>query len=148
VNSSLTAHDIFVKVLRYTAVLALVIAVVGGTVGFLVVGVDGLWSALIATAVAVVFSAITAASMILAIRFDLMAFFGIVMGAWLLKLVIFIVALFLLRDQPFLHPIVFYITLIASILGTFAIDAVVVLGSRVGYVSDSVLPTRPSGDDV
>jgi len=142
VNSTVTAHDIFVKVLKFTAVLALVVAVVGGTIGYLVAGPDGLVSALVATAVAIVFSAITAASMVLAIRFDLMLFFGIVMGAWLLKLVIFIVALFALRDQPFIDPIVFYVTLIASIIGTFAIDAVVVLGSRVGYVSDTILPAK------
>ena len=141
-NSTVTAHDIFVKVLKFTAVLALVVAVVGGTIGYLVAGPDGLVSALVATAVAIVFSAITAASMVLAIRFDLMLFFGIVMGAWLLKLVIFIVALFALRDQPFIDPIVFYVTLIASIIGTFAIDAVVVLGSRVGYVSDTILPAK------
>jgi len=142
VNSTVTAHDIFVKVLKFTAVLALVVAVVGGTIGYLVACPDGLASALVATAVAIVFSAITAASMVLAIRFDLMLFFGIVMGAWLLKLVIFIVALFALRDQPFIDPIVFYVTLIASIIGTFAIDAVVVLGSRVGYVSDTILPAK------
>jgi hypothetical protein len=142
VNSTVTAHDIFVKVLKFTAVLALVVAVVGGTIGYLVAGADGLVSALVATAVAIVFSAITAASMVLAIKFDLMVFFGIVMGAWLLKLVIFIIALFALRDQPFIDPMVFYFTLIASILGTFAIDAVVVLGSRVGYVSDTVLPSK------
>jgi len=142
VNSTVTAHDIFVKVLKFTAVLALVVAVVGGTIGYLVAGADGLVSALVATAVAIVFSAITAASMVLAIKFDLMVFFGIVMGAWLLKLVIFIIALFALRDQPFIDPMVFYFTLIASILGTFAIDAVVVLGSRVGYVSDTILPSK------
>ena len=142
----MTANDIFVKVLRYTAILAIAVAVVGGLVGYLTVGPEGLYSALVATAVAVLFSAITAASMILAIRFDLMAFFGIVMGAWLLKLIIFIAVLFLLRDQPFLHPIVFYVTLIVSILGTFAIDAVVVLGSRVGYVDEQILPAKPHED--
>jgi hypothetical protein len=146
VNSSLSANDIFVRVLKYTAILAIAVAVVGGLVGFLTVGSSGLVSALIATAVAVLFSAITAASMILAIRFDLTAFFAIVMGAWLLKLVIFIAVLFLLRDQPFLHPIVFYITLIVSILGTFTIDAIVVMGSRVTYVNESVLPAKKTGE--
>ena len=139
-NSSVTAHDIFVRVLKYTAVLAIALAVLGGVIGFLVVGVNGLISALVATVVAVLFSAITAASMVLAIRRDLTGFFIIVMGGWLLKLVVFIVVLFALKDQPFLHPIVFYVMLVVSILGTFVIDAVVVLRSRVGYVSESVLP--------
>lgn len=130
------------KVLKYTAVLAIVLVVLGGAVGFLVVGINGLISALVATVVAVLFSAITAASMVLAIRRDITGFFIIVMGGWLLKLVVFIVVLFALKDQPFLHPIVFYVMLIVSILGTFAIDAVVVLRSRVGYVSDTVLPAQ------
>jgi hypothetical protein len=144
-SSSLTANDIFVRVLRSTGVLALVLAVGGGVVGYLVAGSEGLVSALIATAVAVLFSAITVVTMIVAIRFELMAFFGIVMGAWLVKLVVFIAALFLLRDQPFIDPIVFYLVLVVSIVGTVTIDALIVMRSRVTHVDASVLPEQSDG---
>lgn len=137
------ARPIFVQVLRYTAVLALVIAVVGGGVGYLVAGSDGLWSALLGTALAVVFAAITAASMLVAIRFELAAFFGIVMGAWLLKLVIFIALLLLVRDQPFVNDVVLFLSLVVSIVGTLAIDALVVVRGRLSHVSDATLPAAP-----
>ncbi|GAA0959679.1 hypothetical protein [Frigoribacterium faeni] len=137
------ARPIFVQVLRYTAVLALVIAVVGGGVGYLVAGADGLWSALLGTALAVVFAAITAASMLVAIRFELAAFFGIVMGAWLLKLVIFIALLLLVRDQPFVNDVVLFLSLVVSIVGTLAIDALVVVRGRLSHVSDATLPAAP-----
>ncbi|MDY0892877.1 hypothetical protein [Frigoribacterium sp. CFBP9030] len=137
------ARSIFVQVLRYTAVLALVIAVVGGGAGYLAAGTDGLYSALLGTALAVLFAGITAASMLVAIRFELAAFFGIVMGAWLLKLVIFIVLLVLVRDQPFVNDVVLFLSLVVSIIGTLAIDALVVVRGRLSHVSDASLPPAP-----
>ena len=137
------ARSIFVQVLRYTAVLALVIAVVGGGAGYLAAGTDGLYSALLGTALAVLFAGITAASMLVAIRFELAAFFGIVMGAWLLKLVIFIVLLVLVRDQPFVDDVVLFLSLVVSIIGTLAIDALVVVRGRLSHVSDATLPPAP-----
>jgi hypothetical protein len=137
------ARSIFVQVLRYTAILALVIAVVGGGAGYLAAGTDGLWSALLGTGLAVLFAGITAASMLVAIRFELAAFFGIVMGAWLLKLVIFIALLVLVRDQPFVDDVVLFLSLVVSIVGTLAIDALVVVRGRLSHVSDATLPPAP-----
>jgi hypothetical protein len=143
-SSALTANDIFTRVLRYTGLLAVALLIVGGLVGFLVAGTNGLWSAVAAAAVAVVFSAITVGSMILAIRQDLTWFFAIVMGSWLLKFVAFVIVLLLLRDQPFIDPIVFFLTLVVALVGTAAIDAIVVMRSRVAYVSETILPPAPS----
>jgi hypothetical protein len=137
------ARSIFVQVLRYTAILALVIAVVGGGAGYLAAGTDGLWSALLGTGLAVLFAGITAASMLVAIRFELAAFFGIVMGAWLLKLVIFIALLVLVRDQSFVDDVVLFLSLVVSIVGTLAIDALVVVRGRLSHVSDATLPPAP-----
>lgn len=134
------ANKIFSRVLKYTGVLALVLAVVGGTIGYLVDGSNGLISALLGTAVAVVFAGITAGSLIAAIKFDIIAFFGIVMGSWLLKMVLFIIALVLLRDQPFINTIVLFIAMIAAIVGSVGIDALVVYRARMAYVSDVALP--------
>jgi len=139
----MNARSIFTKILTYTGLLALVIAVVGGGLGYAFAGSDGLWSALVGVALAVVFAGITAASMLVAIRFRLAAFFGIVMGAWLLKLVIFVVLLVLVKDQPFVNDIVLFLALVVSIVGTLAIDALVVVRGRLGNVSDAVLPPAP-----
>ena len=139
----MNASSIFTQILKYTGALALVIAVVGGGLGYLFAGTDGLWSALVGVGLAILFAAITAASMLVAIRFTLGAFFGIVMGAWLLKLVIFIVLLVLLRDQPFVDDVVLFLTLVVSIIGTLAVDALVVVRGRLSYVSDATLPPAP-----
>jgi hypothetical protein len=101
--------QILTKVLKYTGLLAVLLIVVGGTIGFLVDGTDGLVSVLLGTAVAILFSAVTAASMIVAVKFQLAAFFGIVMGSWLLKMVLFIVALLVLRDLSFINPVALFI---------------------------------------
>jgi hypothetical protein len=139
----MNARLIFTKILTYTGFLALAIAVVGGGLGWALAGTDGLWSALVGVALAVVFAGITAASMLIAIRFRLAAFFGIVMGAWLLKLVIFVVLLVLVKDQPFVDDVVLFLALVVSIIGTLAIDALVVVRGRLGNVSDAVLPPAP-----
>lgn len=139
----MNASSIFTQILKYTGALALVIAVVGGGLGYLFAGTDGLWSALVGVGLAILFAAITAASMLVAIRFTLGAFFGIVMGAWLLKLVIFIVLLVLLRDQPFVNDVVLFLALVVSIIGTLAVDALVVVRGRLSYVSDATLPPAP-----
>ena len=139
----MNASSIFTQILKYTGALALVIAVVGGGLGYLFAGTDGLWSALVGVGLAILFAAITAASMLVAIRFTLGAFFGIVRGAWLLKLVIFIVLLVLLRDQPFVDDVVLFLALVVSIIGTLAVDALVVVRGRLSYVSDATLPPAP-----
>jgi hypothetical protein len=139
----MNASSIFTQILKYTGALALVIAVVGGGLGYVFAGTDGLWSALVGVGLAILFAAITAASMLVAIRFTLGAFFGIVMGAWLLKLVIFIVLLVVLRDQPFVNDVVLFLALVVSIIGTLAVDALVVVRGRLSYVSDATLPPAP-----
>jgi hypothetical protein len=140
--------QILTKVLKYTGLLAVLLVVVGGTIGYLAAGSDGLISVLLGTAVALAFSAVTAVSMIIAIKFEIAAFFGIVMGSWLLKMVLFIIALVLLRDQSYINTIALFISLVVAIVGTVAIDTFVVTKSRMSYVSDVVLPVPDKRDDV
>lgn len=134
------AKKILTEVLKYTGLLAVAIAVIGGGLGYYFASTDGLISALIGTALAVLFASITAASIIGAMRFDIAAFFGIVMGAWLLKIVVFIVILALLRDAPFVQTMVLFLTVIAGAVGTMLIDVIVVFRSRLGYASNVTLP--------
>jgi hypothetical protein len=137
------ARKILTTVLRYTGILAVAIAVIGGGLGYVFAGTDGLISALIGTVLAVLFASITAGSIIGAMRFDIAAFFGIVMGAWLLKIVVFIVILALLRDAPFVQTMVLFLTVIAGAVGTMLIDVIVVFKSRLGYASNVGLPNAP-----
>lgn len=141
----MSAVPIFKRILLYGGILAVAIAIVGCTIGFFVAGGIGVVSALVGTVMAVVFLGITAASIVVAsgvAKGDLLsvAYFGIVMGAWLLKFVLFIVLIFLLRDQPWIQTQVLFGTVVAAVIGTLVVDVVVIARSRLPYVSDISLP--------
>jgi hypothetical protein len=141
-----TAAPVLKKILRYGAILAIAIAVIGSVIGWFTVGGVGVVSALVGTAMAVVFLAITALSILIASRYSLGAFFGIVLGAWLLKFIIFLVLIFVLKDQPWLDTTVMFLSIVAAVVGTLVVDVVVVARSRMSYVSDVELPGS-DGDD-
>ncbi len=98
-------------------------------------------SAVIGTLMAVVFMGITAASILLANRFassDVFVgvFFGIVLGGWLLKFLVFIVLVVVLRDAPWLNPTVLFLSLVAGVIASLVVDVLVVSKSRMPYASD------------
>lgn len=135
-----SAVPVLKKILVWGGMLAAVVVVGGSIVGYLVAGWTGVTSALIGTAMAVVFLAITAFSIVIASRFGVGAFFGIVMGAWLLKFVLFLVLIFLLKDQPWIQPAILFLCVVVAVVGTLVVDVVVIAKSRMPYVSDIVLP--------
>ena len=146
-----TSVPVLRKILVYGAFLALGIMVVGAIVGGLVAGPTGVVSALVGTVMSVVFMGITAGSILLANRFAgteaaIGAFFGIVMGGWLLKFVVFLVLMFVLRGQPWIEPVVLLLSIIAGVIGSLVVDMVVVMKSRMPYASDVTLPKAPSDD--
>lgn len=143
----MTAAPVLKKVLLYGAILAVAIAVIGSVIGSMTVGPIGVTSALIGTAMALVFLGITALSILIAGKYNIAAFFGIVMGAWLLKFVLFLVLIFLLKDQPWIHTQVLFLSIVAAVVGTLVVDVVVIARSRMPYVSDVTLPGEGSGDD-
>ena len=124
------------RTLTYGFAFAAAIAVVGGVIGLLVAGPIAAWSAVIGAVMAGVFLGITALSILIAVRFDIVAFFGIVLGAWLLKFVAFIVAALALRDQPWINPTALFLSLIAGVISSLVVDVVVVMKTRMPYVSD------------
>lgn len=137
------SKNVFVRVLVYGAILAAGIAVVGGVIGYLNAGTPGLISALVGTAMAVVFLGITAATMLLSSRLEMAAFFGVVMGAWLLKFVVFIVLVILMRDQPWVEPTVLFLAVVAGVVGTLLVDVVVIVTSRIPYADVSLPEHAP-----
>ena len=124
------------RTLAYGFAFAAAIAVVGGVIGLLVAGPIAAWSAVIGAVMAGVFLGITALSILIAVRYDIVAFFGIVLGAWLLKFVAFIVVALALRDQPWINPTALFLSLIAGVISSLVVDVVVVMKTRMPYVSD------------
>lgn len=122
--------------LIYGFVFAGLIAVVGAIIAGLLVGPVGVWSSIIGAAMAAVFLGITAASILIAVRFDIVAFFGIVLGAWLLKFILFIVLALSLRGQPWINTLALFLTMIVGVVASLVVDVVVVMKTRMPYVSD------------
>lgn len=146
-----TSNPVLRKALTWGGVLAGVIAIVSAALGFVFDGTSGLVSGLIGTLMAVVFMGITAASILVANRFaasDLFvgAFFGIVLGGWLLKFVVFIVLVVVLRDAAWLNPTVLFLSLVAGVIASLVVDVLVVAKSRIPYASDVQLPKPPADD--
>ena len=146
-----TSNPVLRRALAWGGLLAGVVLIVSGILGFVFAGVEGLVSAFVGTLMAVVFMGITAASILLANRFassDLFvgAFFGIVLGGWLVKFIVFIVLVVVLRDAPWLNPTVLFLSLVAGVIASLVVDVLVVSKSRMPYASDVELPKAPSDD--
>jgi hypothetical protein len=58
-------------------------------------------------------------------------FFAVVLGGWLVKMVLFLVAMFLLRDLPWVQPVVLFLAIVATVIGSLAVDVVVVSKARI-----------------
>ncbi|MDF2666039.1 MAG: hypothetical protein K0R81_1889 [Microbacterium sp.] len=138
--------------LVWGGIVTAVLLVVGAVVGFAVGGAGGLGSALAGVAVSAVFLAVTATSILVANRWFgdplyVPIFFGIVLGGWLLKLVLFIVAIVVLREQAWVNPMTFYVALVVSVLASLVVDVIVLLRMRIPSASDVTLPTDPDEGD-
>ncbi|SDS35783.1 hypothetical protein [Microterricola viridarii] len=150
-NNTPSSNPVLRRALTLGGFVALGIAVVGGFIGFVVDGGVGLLSALIGTGLAVIFMGVTAATILLANRFsgsDLFvgAFFGIVLGGWLLKFVVFLVVVIILKDQAWVNPVVLFLSLIAGVIGSLIVDVLVMMKSRMPYVSDVTLPNQSTDE--
>ncbi|MDU0344252.1 hypothetical protein RWH44_00930 [Microbacterium sp. KSW2-29] len=151
-RSPLSSTPVLRTALVWGGIVTAVLLVIGAVAGFAVGGAGGLGSALSGVAVSAFFLAVTAISILVANRWYgdplyVPIFFGIVLGGWLLKLVLFIVAIVVLRGQGWVDPVVFYVALVVSVIASLAVDVVVLLRLRIPSVSDVTLPTDPDAGD-
>ncbi len=131
-----SAVPILKRSLLFGLLYAAAIAVLGGGVAWLTVGPVGAQSVVIGAVMAAVFLGITAVSILIALKYDIVAFFAIVLGAWLLKFVLFLVLAIALRDQPWINTASLFLALIAGVIGSLVVDVVVVMKTRMPYISD------------
>lgn len=136
----MTVTAVLKKALLWGGVLAIAVGVVAAIIGNAVAGGIGVTSAIIGAAMGLLFLGITAASILFANRFEQnplypTLFLAVVLGAWMVKFVLFLVLLLLLRDQPWIHPTVLGGTLIVTAVVTVLVDAVVVLRGRVAVAA-------------
>jgi hypothetical protein len=151
-KSPVSSNPILRRTLIWSAVSAAVLAIVAGGVGFAVDRMDGLWSGLLGVLLAVVFLGITAGSILFANRWFgdplyVQLFFAIVLGGWLLKLGIFLVVMIVLAGQPWISPLVFFLSIVAGVAMSLIIDVIVLTRMRLPNVSDISLPSVNPEDD-
>ena len=144
----MSVAPILTRALLYGGIVAVAVAVVAGLVGLLVAGVPGLVGGLVGAVLAAVFLGLTAISMLVGGRLakgdgTSPVFYGVVLGALILKLIVFLVFALSLRGQTWLSPGVFAFSAIAAVIGSLIGDSVAYARARVPYASDVKLP----GDD-
>ena len=140
-----SSSPILRAVLKWGGIVMGALAVLGAVIGYLVDGPNGLWSALVGIVLGALFLAITAGSILIANRWfgtDLYVpiFFAIVLGGWIIKFVLFLVAVLVLQGLPWVVPMVMFIAIVVGVLGSLIVDAVVLMRMRLPYVSDASLP--------
>ncbi len=147
-----TSATILGRALVYGAILAVAIAVVGSVVGYAIAGASGLLSALIGAVLTAVFMGFTALSILLASRItrndpSSVLFFGVILGFWLLKFVVFIVIIVLLRSAPFVQPLIMFVSILVAVIGSLAVDVLAFVRTRVPYTGDSA-PAAQKGPNL
>jgi hypothetical protein len=120
-------------------IVTLGIAVVGGAIGYWLVGPMGIWSALVGSAIAFVFMGITAGSILLGQKASggsiaSGVFFAIVLGSWLLKFVLYLVVAFAIRNSESLDTVIAFSCVIAAVLGALVSDVIAISKARVPIV--------------
>ena len=130
------------RALVYGAILAVGIAVIGSIIGYAIAGTSGLLSALIGAVVTALFMGFTAVSILVAAKVtgndaSSVLFFGVILGFWLLKFVVFIVIVILLRGASFVQPMIMFIAILVAVIGSLTVDVLAFVRTRVPYVDDA-----------
>ena len=121
------------RVLKFGTLLVVAILAVGSLVGFLIAGVSGVLAAIAGSLAALAFTGLTALSVLVGARFSLAGFLGAVLGGWLLKMLLFLVAFTVLNKASWLtreaRPIVFF-TIVIAVIGGLILDTRIVSKAR------------------
>ena len=129
------------RVLKFGALLVLAILVLGSLIGYFVAGISGILAALAGSLAALAFTGLTALSVLVGSKLSLPGFLGAVLGGWLLKMVLFLIAFTVLNKAEWLtreaRPIVFF-TIVVAVIGRLILDTRIVSKARLS--ADVKLP--------
>lgn len=135
---SLAAKAIRTSVV-FGAIATAVIAVGGGIVGYALSGWVGVLSALLGSTIAFLFMGVTAASISIGLKLSggsLISglFFATVLGAWLLKFVLFLGAVYVIRNVAEIDPPIAFVCVILAVIAALISDLVAVSRARIPVV--------------
>lgn len=128
--------ELFALALKLSLLLAVSIAAIGSAVGWMIFGMPGVVSSLVASGVSVSFGVLTILSIRVGSRLPLNGFYGLVLGGWLLKVLLFAVLLGALQGADFISGPMFFFAVVASVLGGLSIDSYLVLSSKLPAVEN------------
>ena len=131
-----TNPKLFRAVLIQGSVLTGLIAVVGALIGGFTAGMPGVAGSLIGAAITLLFTSLTALAVWFGSRQSLAVFYGVVLGGWLVKIALFMVLIAYLRGLAGIDRMAFFLSVVASIIGTLAIDTRLVLRSRIPIIEN------------
>lgn len=131
-----TSQPVLLRAVRWGIIASVLLVLVFAGIGWLVSGATGVAGGAIGAGIAGVFLTLTAGSIAFANRFSsspifIQIFFSIVMGAWLLKIVVFLIAALLLREQPWLNSTMMFIGVIVGVVVSLTVNAVVFARGRI-----------------
>lgn len=137
----MTPSALLRRVLFYGSALAGALALVGVVIALLVGGAPEVVGVIVGAGMALVFTSLTALSILLAVRVTRMdmlnpLFFGIVLGVMVVKFILFVVLANLLSSVDAIDPLALYLTVILAVLGTLVTDSIAFMRSRVPYVDE------------
>lgn len=130
---------LFRTVQKRLLLLTAAVAAVGAGVGWLVAGLPGVWGALVAAALGLVFMIATVATLRLVAGRGPELLQIVIFGGWIVKMVLVVLVMIWLRDLDFYDPGVLFGTLAAVVLGGILVEIVSVATARIPYV-DVAMP--------
>ena len=111
------------------------IGVVAGLVGYLLYGIGGLISGLVGAVFALVFLGLTIAGLMVTNRLignpNPVPALVVVLGSWFAKVVLFILAMVVVGRQPWVQPMVLFVSLVVAVLAFLVLDVLVVARARI-----------------
>lgn len=122
------------RVLRVGGIAAAVFLPLAALVGRVLAGEPGLWAGLLGAAVPVAFLGVTVVVAIVSARLAPTALGAVVLGSWLVKVVLLVAVLAGLRAADFYDRTTFGVVLLLGTAGALALEALVVVRTRVAYV--------------
>ena len=136
------------RALRYGIILMIAVIVIGGILGFVIDGGRGFISALIGAGITAVFMGLTAVSFLVAGRLGklpdgIVIYYGIILGTFFIKFIVFLVLVIWLRGAHWLNPTIFGLTTITAVLGTLVVDVLALQRGRVPYVEVTLPGEQP-----
>lgn len=130
-------RSLMLRIIVWGLIASVALAAVAGVIGYVAVGMPGLYSALIGAAVSFVFFSITALVLLFTSDMDPTVMAAGVLGGFLIKIAGFLGVIALLGDKGFYDRLTLFLTLVVGAVVSLSIDVVAVRKARIPYTHAS-----------